>query len=67
MANYFNHEQKKLGDYIVDHLGTHTNTFSKYEFLKSLQLVWPALSELDLASLKNSFDKKNVKINSLNI
>ena len=60
MSNYFNHEQKKIGDYIVDHLGTQLSTFSKYEFLKSLKLIWPALTELDLASMKTSFDKKKL-------
>ena len=58
MPNHLDHKQKKLGDYIVDYLGTQSTTFSKYEFLKSLQLIWPALTELDLAKSKTSIEKK---------
>lgn len=61
MSNYFNHEQKKLGDYIVDHLGTQSTTFSKYEFLKSLQLIWPSLTEIDMALSKTSYDRKKIE------
>jgi AraC-like DNA-binding protein len=61
MSNFLLHKQKKIGDYIVDYLGVQSKTFSRYEFLKSLQLVWPSLEEIDCLQSKNFSNSSSPK------
>jgi AraC-like DNA-binding protein len=52
MENSLKHSQINLNDFIVEYLGCNTSTSSKYEFLKSLQLAWPSLYEIEAISKK---------------